>query len=253
MSLKSLTQYFNQAYDKQTDLSKDYYLETIKLGGYNESDARDFVSHAFTPRDGLYFENIGTIKSFSFDNMPGAISQQEMVSRFVHTYNYDNKQFIIDVERNSVEQAMNTYKQNYVDNMLSNNTTPPYPNFAPGSLRSTNTNVLNIFSTSTQDSDIRLGLGRNSFLYASIMANNLISFRLPGSTHRQAGRFIGIDRDGALAASKFDDKLLGIYFIVEVRHTFSDGEYFNDLHCIKTYNTFKTSNTNDTGTISKSL
>ena len=78
-------------------------------------------------------------------------------------------------------------------------------------------------------------------------------FRSPGSTHRQAGNFISIDRDGAMIASKFDDKLLGIYIIVKVSHTFNDGEYFNNLHCIKTYNFNKLENTNADGTISNSI
>jgi pyrimidine operon attenuation protein/uracil phosphoribosyltransferase len=85
------------------------------------------------------------------------------------------------------------------------------------------------------------------------MSNNIISFRLPGYTARQAGRFIGIDRDGAMVASRLDDKLLGIYFILEVKHIFSDAEYYTDLHCIKTYNFYKQSDTNTDGIISTSI
>ena len=200
MSLKSLKQYFSQAYDKTSGLSKEYYLETIKIGGVNQDNAKEYISHAYTPSDGLYMEKIGTINSFSFDNMPGAISQQELVTRFVHSYRYNDKQFNIDANRNSVQQSMAAYKKDYVDPMLSNNSTAPFTNFAPGQYRYTNTNIDNVFSVTESDSNIRLAYGRNRFLYASIMTNNLISFRLPGSTHRQAGRFIGIDRDGGSKA-----------------------------------------------------
>ena len=54
--------------------------------------------------------------------------------------------------------------------------------------------------------------------------------------------------------SQFDDKLLGVYFIVEVRHVFDGGQYYNDLHCIKTYNTLPIPNTDSaTNSISNTI
>jgi hypothetical protein len=131
--------------------------------------------------------------------------------------------------------------------MISSSEEPAFPNFAPGQLRYTNKNVKNVFSVSNQDPGQRLNLGRNQFLYNSIIMNNVITFRLPGTTHRQSGFFIGIDRDGAIPASKFDNKLLGIYMIVGVKHIFEGNEYYNDLHCIKTYNFRQLDDTVDSG------
>jgi hypothetical protein len=252
-SLTSIKQQFEEAYNKETDTPGDAYVETVKIGGYTQDDGKNFYDHAFTPSGGLYFQKIGTVKSFSFDNMPGKYSQQELTSRFVHSYTYDEKQFNIDALRNSVEEAMKVYKKNYVNPLISSNETPPFPNFAPGQYRSKNINIDNVFSVSSDSNDQRLSVGRNRFLYASILTNNLISFRLPGSTHRQAGSFIGIDRDGAMTSSKFDDKLLGIYIIIGVKHMFSGSEYYTDLHCIKTYNFSPIENTNPEGTISNSI
>lgn len=236
-TLKSLKQYFDQAYNPTNDSPGSLYLETVKIGGYVQQDGKDNTLPYFTPANGaLYFERVGTIKSFTFDSMPGIISQQKNVSQLVHSYDYENKQFQIDIQRNGIEQAMKTYQQNYVNNMNSSNQEPAFPNFAPGQLRYLNKNVNNVFSVTEQDADQRLAWGRNKFLYASVISNNLISFRLPGSTHRQAGYFIGIDRDGSVPNSKFDNKLLGIYLIVQVKHLFNGNEYYNDLHCIKTYN-----------------
>lgn len=235
-TFKSLTQYFRQAYNPVNDTPGDYYIETVKIGGNTQQDGINNVAPYFTPTKGLYFQRIGTIKSFSFDNMAGIHAQQRLVPTFVHSYDYENKQFQIDIERNGIEQMMKTYQRNYVNYMNSSNDEQAFTNFAPGQLRYLNKNVQNVFSTTEQDPDQRLAWGRNEFLYASIFTNNLISFRLPGSTHRQAGNFIGIDRDGAIPSSKFDNKLLGIYLIVESKHTFTGNEYFNDLHCIKVYN-----------------
>ena len=235
-TLKSLKQFFDRAYIPETDSGGSIYLETLKVGGFTDQDGKGLTERYFTPTDAPYFQRIGTIKGFTFDNMAGVISQQRLVSNLVHSYDYENKQFNIDAYRNSIEQVMKVYQQNYVDKMNSSSQEPAFPNFAPGQLRYLNKNINNVFSVTEQDADQRLSTGRNEFLYASIFTNNLISFRLPGSTHRQAGCFIGIDRDGSIPASKFDNKLLGIYLIVESKHLFSGNEYVNDLHCIKTYN-----------------
>jgi hypothetical protein len=235
-TFKSLSQFFKQAYNPNDDTPGDLYIETLKIGGNTQQDGQQNVAPYFTPKTGVYFERIGTIKNFSFDNMAGLHAQQRLVPTFVHSYDYENKQFQIDIERNGIAQAMKTYQQNYINYMNSSNDEQAFANFAPGQLRYQNKNILNVFATTEQDPDQRLAWGRNEFLYASIFTNNLISFRLPGSTHRQAGNFIGIDRDGAIPNSKFDNKLLGIYLIVESKHTFTGNEYYNDLHCIKVYN-----------------
>jgi len=236
-TFKSLSQYFQQAFIPSSGNPGNFYLETIKIGGYTQQDGQtNYIPRYFTPQSGLYFDRIGNIKSFSFDNMAGIISQQKLVPTFVHSYDYENKQFNIDIERNGIEQAMKTYQQNYVNHMNSGNGEDPYSNFAPGQLRYLNKNIQNVFSVTEQDPDQRLAWGRNEFLYASVFTNNLISFKLPGSTHRQAGMFIGIDRDNSIPDSLLDNKLLGIYFIIEVKHIFTGNEYTNELHCIKVYN-----------------
>jgi hypothetical protein len=251
MSLKSLKQYFDQAV-KGVE-SKELYLETLRIGGNDNDDAKDFSGHTFTPTDGLYFARIGTIKAYSFDNLAGLYSQLELVANFVHSYDYGSKQFNIDISRNSLKESMLTYKANYVDQMLGGASDGPYSNFAPGTIRSTNININNNFSVVNTDANARLAYGRNRFLYAATITNSIISFRVKGSTHRQAGRFIGVDRDGAMATSELDDKLLGVYFILEVKHIFEGNNYWNDLHCIKTYNTFKQPNTDDDGILSTIL
>jgi hypothetical protein len=235
-SLTSVKQIFDQACDLGSRSPGSLYLETVKLGGFTNEDGKSSPEAYFVPEGGLYFERIGTVKSFSFDSMAGLYTQQQLVPHIVHSYDYENKQFNMDVERNGIEQVMKAYQENYVNNMLSSSDEPAFPNFAPGQLRYTNKNVKNVFSVSNQDPDQRLNMGRNKFLYNSVIMNNVMTFRLPGTTHRQAGFFIGIDRDGAIPASKFDNKLLGIYLIVEVKHIFEGNDYYNDLHCIKTYN-----------------
>ena len=155
-SFKSLTQYFRQAYNPTNDTPGEYYLETIKIGGNTQQDGTSNVAPYFTPSTGVYFERIGTIKSFSFDNMAGIHSQQRLASTFVHSYDYENKQFQIDIERNGIAQMMKTYQQNYVNYMNSSNDEQAFTNFAPGQLRYLNKNVNNVFSVTEQSPNQRL-------------------------------------------------------------------------------------------------
>jgi hypothetical protein len=246
-ALKSVKQYFDEAYEPGGDMPGRLYVETVKIGGNTQEDGKNFTEAYFTPVGGLHFQRFGTVKSFSFDNMAGLYSQQRLVPHIVHSYDYENKQFNMDIERNGVVQSMQAFQKNYVNKMNSSSQAPAFPNFAPGQLRYTNKNIQNVFSVVEQDPDQRLNYGRNKFLYQGVIMNNLMSFRLPGMTHRQAGTFIGIDRDGAIPASKFDNKLLGIYLILEVSHIFNGNEYYNDLHCVKTYNFKQLDDTVDDG------
>ena len=50
-----------------------------------------------------------------------------------------------------------------------------------------------------------------------------------------AGRFISVDRKGSYVDNDFDNKFLGIYFILSVDHQFIDNEYYNKIVAVKTY------------------
>lgn len=234
--LQSLNKIFKKALNGNTSGVGEYYLETFKLGIYSDKQ-NDFGINAvsYTPLNGLYLGKFGTINNFSYDAMPGIYSQQEIVSTIVHSYDYESKTFNIDEERNTMSSCLSVYSDNYVKpfNSLSidNNA---YINFYPGEYRFLQKNVKNIFSV-IETPDQRLSFGRNKVLFGNIFLNNTVLFKVPGSTHREAGKFIGIDRDGAIPYSDFDSKLLGVYFVVEVKHIFEGNEYFNELRCVKTY------------------
>ena len=238
--LKSMKDYFKGAYDKGSSLDDqggDDFLETYKIGGYNDNSAVIPVLKVnYGPKYALFLEKLATISNFSFENMPGYFSQDKLTSIDIHSYNYEDKQFSIESYRNDVTEAMAVYKKNYVDCMKGDNGNPPTENFIPGAYRTLRKNIQNVFTVVDNIENQRLSFGRNEFLYNSIFMNNIINFKVPGSSHRQSGRFIAIERDDAVASSDFDNKLLGIYFVVEVKHNFIDGEYYNELRCAKTYN-----------------
>jgi len=212
------------------------YLETFNLGIYSDSNNEyEIEAISFTPTNALNLGKYGTINNFVYDPMPGELSQQELVTHVVHSYDSNEKVFNIDENRNTINSILSAYFKNYVSPFNKVSYDAAYSNFYPGEYRLLQKNVKNTFSIIAADADQRLSTGRNKALFSSIFLNNSVMFRVPGSTHRQAGKFIGIDRKGAQPYSDFDSKILGIYFVIEVKHIFEGNEYFNDIRCIKTY------------------
>jgi len=214
----------------------EYYLETFKIGEFSDVQNTASVTKAtFTPPNALFFQKIGTINNFSADFMAGQYTQQSISNNIMHGYEYDSKAFCIDEDRNTLTNVMSVYSNNYVQPFNKPGSNSAFANFLPGSYRDNVKNSNNQF-TVTVDPNQRLAFGRNRVLHNLIFHNNSILFRVPGSTHREAGKFIGLDRDGNFETTDFDNKVLGIYFILEVKHIFSGDNYENELRCVKTYN-----------------
>jgi hypothetical protein len=65
---------------------------------------------------------------------------------------------------------------------------------------------------------------------------NLVSmFSNVGTLNRRAGKFIDIFKIGWENISKSDEKVLGRWFVTELRHNFLGDGYINEFKCCKTY------------------
>jgi hypothetical protein len=238
-SLRSLKNLFKDAVINNNGklIPGNEYLETYKLPGFKdtENNTAPSLTVEYAPSIAPYFKTIGNIDSYSFDSVAGEYSQLEINSKAVHFYDFTSKNFEIDSVKNSIEEFLKAAKQNYIDVFTKQGT----ETFQMGNYRSKNQNLNHKFTLAEQgaleNKFQRLSLGLTSNLYNYIFLNNFITFRVPGSTHRQAGKFIGITRESSKQESLFDNKLLGIYLIVSVTHVFQDASYFNDVVCVKTY------------------
>jgi len=242
-NLESLNDIFKNALNNSSNnqaVIGSSYLETFKLGAYSQTreTSYEIESVSFTPLNALFMDKYGTINNFTVDPMPGEFTQEFIAPVLVHSYSHNEKLFQIDQERNSMNASLSVYKTNYVDifKNAGQNTGEIFENLFPGQYRLTNKNVKNVFSIISDDPDQRLSQGRNKVLLNSVFFNNTVNFRVPGATFRQSGQFMGLTFDGAGIKSEFNKKLLGVYFIIDVKHIFTGNEYFNELKCVKTYN-----------------
>jgi hypothetical protein len=238
-SLKSLKSLFNDAVENSGGklIPGNEYLETYKVPGFQdlENNKAPSLTVEYAPSIAPYLKTIGNIDSYSFDSVAGEYSQLEINSKAVHFYDFTNKNFEIDSVKNSISEFINTARKNYIDVF----TKQGVETFQMGNFRTKNQNLKHVFTLAEQGAAEnkfqRLSLGLASNLYNYVFLNNFITFRVPGSTHRQAGKFIGITRESSRQESLFDNKLLGIYLIISVNHVFQDASYYNDVVCVKTY------------------
>jgi len=236
-TFRSLFSIFETAYNAATDSGGPAYIETVKLGGLNDNAPIAYTKVAdFTPKKNIFqLQQSGTTNNFTLESSVGALTQTKINTKIIHSYDQARKQFNIDNIANSINKTMETYQKNFVESIKTNRWT----NIVPGITRTKNRNVEHIFTIVDNDPVQRISFGRHDTLYACIFANNQVKFKAQGNTARQAGKFIGVDRDGSSPFNAFDEKFLGIYFITEVKHVFEGNNYYNEVVCTKTYTDIK--------------
>jgi len=211
------------------------FLETYKIAGFANTTSQGFnlqFELSYDPKYSPYLGDLGNVKAYTFDEMSGDLSRDLLSPRVVHFYDSKEKQFNIDSNLNSMEEFETAFAENYVK---------PFGNdskasFLPGKFRKTFENMQNVYFVSHfSDPFTRLSQGRTQLMYDTLNLSNTVKFKVKGSTHRQAGKFILITREDSVTLTDFDAKILGVYFIINVRHVMDGTEYFNEITAIKPY------------------
>lgn len=235
-SLMSISNYFKYSYDKQADSAGPLHIEKFLIQSLG-STVNVVLKKNRTPT-GLV-NNTGYLNSSYITNYKIYYSnadnlQDNIITHAVHSYQLNDKQFNIDLTRNNIENAKKTFEELYVRPLKGDNNRPA-PFFYLNNLRTSNKNIKNVFTIVDYSGDQRLNWGRNLINLNALYKGLTLEFTVDGISNRQAGRFISIDREDALPTSSFDDRLLGIWFIVNVEHNFSSTTYQNKILAIKTY------------------
>lgn len=183
----------------------------------------------------------GFIQSYYFTDMAGVDSSIAMVSKPVHTHWNKKNQFIMNFKDHEVEKTREDFIIPYrVDMVLGR--------FPLYTLNRTKTDQIaidhrySLDSTLDPEQDVvtRLSKGRNETIFSTLFLNEVMAMQMYGSTHREAGMFIGIDRYG-WSDNDFDWKMLGQWYVTSVVHNFKHEKYVNKLTMVKlhAYDEFK--------------
>ncbi len=174
--------------------------------------------------------SFSSIYNYRFVDMAGADNAKTIINRVVCSYDFSKKTFNIESKDGGVQNTKDYFKTSYTDKLFGKNKTPLM------TLNQTKTKFFNIspvWSTkSTKES--RLMDGRNKTLFSAIYLNECISFKVMGSTNRQPGKFIGIDKlSNDTILTDFENKFLGQWFVTKVKHIFTRDTYYNDMLAVK--------------------
>lgn len=171
--------------------------------------------------------------SWKFEDLAGLDNQNLLTTYAVHSYNCMTHEFNVDVFNNEIR----TVSEKFQENLLNGNfigDPEPVLNFQLTKGKK-NQKVYNNLFTLDQEEKTRAIKGRNQLFKNLIFLNNAVSLNVKGDTHRRTGRFFSLDRKDPYFPNEFDDKILGQYFIVNVKHIISKETYSNEMLGVKPY------------------
>ena len=234
-TLQGASNLFKQAYNVQGKSTGSKFLENFTITGSSREGDSVINREQKKPFDALEFGEKGEILEFKFFNTASNIRREKIKSQIVHSYDFNNKQFNLDIYDSNIERARNQFSEKYVKNLKGKNN-QPYPNFIVNGMQRDNLSYSNVFSEYGNNPAIRRTYGINKLLKNALITNMGVELTVKGQLFRTSGKFFSLDRAGDYIENDFDNKLLGIYFIVDVQHVFiSDTEFYNKIIGIKTY------------------
>ena len=234
-TLESASSIFQKAFNKQNDSGGQYYIENITITGATD-EGNVIENDIKKPLIALEVGETSDIIDIKFFNTPGQEWQNNIKTTLVHSYNFDRKTFDINGVDGNIQRVKDNFSNLYVNPMKGKNDKQS-TNFIINNTQKTNKSFDNQFLMYSEDSEaLKLSLGRNKLLKDALKLNLGVEIIVQGGFQRKSGRFISIDRSGSYVDNDFDNKFLGIYFILQVEHIFKgNNSYNNKIIAVKTY------------------
>jgi hypothetical protein len=234
-SLLSLPGYFKRGTSTENKAGV-YQLEKFVISHLPDSSSpipnRPKVPTDSTTVQNVHLPDLSVINDFEFVQQDGLVNQRKMVTTAVHGYSFEEKTF--NLYQHDISDVQDEFQKDIVDLAYSSGEENCKANFFLNKLKIDNLNIRSINSTAGSHID-GLTWGRNKTMINGLLTGNTVLFECKGGTHRQAGRFIGVDRSDHYDENKFDDKVLGQYFTVAVNHVFTPSRYDNDIIAVKPF------------------
>lgn len=222
------------------------YGEPISTPGINKVPKTEGNDLQIDTKLGSY----SYITNYRFVDIAPSTNFENFRTKSVHSIDFLNRALFVEYQTNKAETARDFISNKYnsqvstiasgKDNFLitldnrkrSRNIEPTFSLYGG-----------NLFI----DSLNRQADGLQKLLRTGLFLNACIHFRVLGSTNRETGRFIAIDRASSITDSPFNDKFYGQWFTINIRHIFENNIYYNEITAIKTHRFQKSSvNLNNT-------
>lgn len=213
-----------------------YYYETFTIGTADTGTDDTNITPNKTPtidvsktEYSINLKKYNLIKdnSYTLTEPSASDSMQTAISHMMHTYNHKTKTFVVSYKNSEIKNVREYFKKNYTDKLL------PGPRGFPllplNNAKKTQSRVDQRFESSIDKTlDTVNKLGRNYMLLGGLLLNLGVNFKVKGSTHRHAGRFIGLEKNKK-SDNKYDYRLLGQWFVTNVITRWKGGELSSEI------------------------
>ena len=192
------------------------------------------------------------ITSYRFVDISPFINATEFCNRPIYSFDFLTRTMNVNFSQNSAKTAREFMMKKYLSQVRTEREMTEKMFLLTLDESKENRNVKPVYSLYGEDDEngalARQADGLQKLLKTGVFQNACISFRVLGSTNREPGRFIAIDKEYGIQDSSFNNKFYGQWFIVNVRHTFEAGIYYNEITAVKLHR-FKPLDVNIPGTI----
>jgi len=177
------------------------------------------------------------ITQYTFVDISPFTNTTDFCSYVVNSFDFNKRTFNIEFEQNSVEAVQKFIASEYISNVRTAGRVDKESLFLLNldKYKQNNKNIKHVYSLDGDQSHVvdRQAFGLQKLLQTGLFQNACINFRIPGSTNREPGRFIAIDKQEGVDENAFNYKFYGQWFVINVRHIFEAGTYINDITAVK--------------------
>jgi len=234
-ALRPLTNFFERAGKGSPG---DFLIERFILQGYT-TDSKSVklnAGPAFPGQNMQINTSLGpysTITKYNFVDISPYTNATQLRTSPVYSFDFRTRRYNVDFSSNSVETAKNFINSNYISQLFSLGNTPDKLSLLTFDGSKRTRNIKPVFSVYGENKLQRQADGLQKLLKTGVFQNTAINFRVMGSTNRNPGRFILIDKPDGIEDTPFNNKFFGQWFIINVKHIFEGGAYYNDITAVK--------------------
>jgi hypothetical protein len=242
LSLRPMSEYFDNA---GKSAPGKFQIERFMVQGYAPTDGKEPKAPRADRSPTLDYQDMqidtkleqySLISSYRFVDIAPYTDSTRFISTPVHSFDFLNRTFNIEFQANSVESANTFIRKEYLSKLpTARGPSPEHFLLSLNDRKLNNRNILPNFSLYGYDYDVvsRQADGLQKILKTGIFLNTCINFKTLGSTNRTTGRFIAIDQKDNIDDTDFNNKFFGQWFVINVKHVFEAGIYYNEITAIK--------------------
>ena len=260
-SLRPMTNFFEKAGKNQPKefQTERFYIQDYAPEATKDSGATRGPGVKYSPQ--LQQQNLqidtslgqySQITSYRFVDISPFVNATEFCNRPVYSFDFLTRTMNVNFSQNTAKTARQFMTKKYIAQLRTTNNADEKLFLLTLDNNKENRNVKPVYSLYGDNDEngslARQADGLQKLLKIGVFQNACISFRVLGSTNRETGRFIAIDKEYGIQDSTFNNKFFGQWFVINVRHVFEAGMYYNEITAVKLHR-FKPLDANIPGTI----